>query len=1574
MVKIPSIMNARYRIEKKETIPGYIRITDTIHQKELMGRLLPKIKTVETSLRRWSRYTHPCFAQVFRYLEYPSNYLVIMRPIEPGSLPLSELKPVRLKTETLVDILINLIHAYHFLFSRDLYHPQLDLSKIYYHERFPVRIVGHETALPMDILGSDDQITNLDIRYTAPEMLLSKTRTPKSDMYHLAALICHFLTGKSLTPNGRFKGITQHFRKLRKPWDALLAAMLHDDPLSRPDWREILDQADGLRLEPKDETDPVWLGFEDRQTLEELKAVLAQSKKKTGAIAFQVYPGREKIQRLAPFTKFAEEQRFLVFHSWLSKKQTQHYKAINDIMLLLRQGVVRYMNRPDFTDDLTPLSEWHSTEDLMAKWRILLKRIFQTLVPEYGDGIVLIIEDVQHMDKASLETLSHFSNWLGNFPFLLLISGPTYAHANFTEFRKKWPYDWRYLHPAPMDKNRLLKLVWNEGRALPDEEIQDILYKTNGEEVFVFYWLEDFYRQNNAINNFMHTIWEDLAIKDKMILKVLSCSERPLSRRDIEQAFEMTRIRKPMERLEKFRYIRSDSEGFRMAIPLLIRFCRERIRKQDMDHIRQRLMDYELGLENPNPVQCAYLSCFLKSPDERQPYFALLERPLYEEFDVSYLWRLERVYQQEQFFEFKQFSLFAQMLRGKPQPTDVMRRHRALTHLASALRSKERGDLEKAVVYYQKWARSRNLAQGLRAYALIQLAEAHFLVGDKLGVSRCWRQFQRLDLKMIYAPARQEWLTRFQVLAEITGNGFSVSQAEPLPEHLSAWLEAERAWENGAFRESVALAHTALAQIKDHYDLNWKGMVYKLYGNGLYRTYRPEEAIQAYRQAENCFAQTNHATEIKSIRFNLATSECLAGRFTSAISSFQPLLKQAVSSGDSHGQCHIFLNLMTCALFLNDGARFEELYQKHAKLAQQIKSADERVAGLSLHLHASFNHSKDEIMEEIQELEALLTKKSFNQLLTDEAAVAIRIGRFVLGLQCDPPNETPDLTRWRHQLLNLMIGGQEISFPELVQDIGEGYFGACHFFLLKCVIEKKLIPRVHFSEYLLTSYENHARTTGAHYGPFLKKHLAHLRNLGEVPRGEWDQALQLFESLDWRNPDASSLQTGLLHELQMVWPFDLWGAYSRGKNGWRPIVESKKENITDHLSHLNLKRLDAPLVSTFHDPLSRETRSLLMLPVSPGHHRDALVWFLNKRAAIHDLGSHYEPLFRFYGKLFEGLLERTLAVASKATEDAEGALEKNNAPTRQFGIVGRSQVIQDAIAKIKNYAPSNLSIYIWGESGTGKELAARAIHVASERAKKPFRAINCSHFPDNLVASELFGHVRGAFTGAANDKAGLLELVDGGTIFLDEIGDIDAKVQSLLLRVIQEGEFSRIGETRIRRVDLRFIIATNKNIHQLIDAGVFRADLFFRLVEEEIRLPPLRNRFEDLPLLIAHFKNKHEPSRKVKFRQSFYNQLRQYHWPGNIRELESYIRKILVHWREYDVITAEECLPFMREVDKPTDMEKTLSELEEAYRAYIIQERLNAFGWNKTQTAISLGMSRQQLINLISKYGLKKAP
>jgi len=232
--------------------------------------------------------------------------------------------------------------------------------------------------------------------------------------------------------------------------------------------------------------------------------------------------------------------------------------------------------------------------------------------------------------------------------------------------------------------------------------------------------------------------------------------------------------------------------------------------------------------------------------------------------------------------------------------------------------------------------------------------------------------------------------------------------------------------------------------------------------------------------------------------------------------------------------------------------------------------------------------------------------------------------------------------------------------------------------------------------------------------------------------------------------------------------------------------------------------------------------------------------------------------------------------------------------TNPRGIIGQSAAIQQTLRQVKLVAPTAAAVLITGESGTGKELIARAIHEASSRRDRPLIRVNCAAIPRELFESEFFGHVRGAFTGAVRDRIGRFELADGGTLFLDEVGEIPLELQGKLLRVLQEGNFERVGEERTRDVDVRVIAATNRNLKQEVQRGRFREDLYFRLNVFPVESVPLRDRREDIPLLAQHFLLSEKLSSDLRLSEGDARKLTRYDWPGNVRELQNVIERAVI--------------------------------------------------------------------------------
>jgi two-component system, NtrC family, nitrogen regulation response regulator NtrX len=343
-------------------------------------------------------------------------------------------------------------------------------------------------------------------------------------------------------------------------------------------------------------------------------------------------------------------------------------------------------------------------------------------------------------------------------------------------------------------------------------------------------------------------------------------------------------------------------------------------------------------------------------------------------------------------------------------------------------------------------------------------------------------------------------------------------------------------------------------------------------------------------------------------------------------------------------------------------------------------------------------------------------------------------------------------------------------------------------------------------------------------------------------------------------------------------------------------------------------------------------------------------------------------------------LEKILLAATRALDHSR--LERENRDLReQLGrgqrIVGKSRVIEELRQQISIAAPSNGRVLIHGENGVGKELVARAIHAQSARRDGPFVEVNCAAIPEELIESEMFGHERGAFTGAVSRRRGKFELADGGTLFLDEVGDMSVKTQARVLRALEEQAFERVGGKETLRVDVRVLAASNQNLSELIAQGRFREDLFYRLSVIPVEVPPLRQRTEDIPLLVEHFiklfsgeNAKHPKTISVEALAYFLS----YDWPGNVRELRNMVERLVI-MTPGDVIGPDVLPPPLRPRDpaataEDTQREKTLKEARETFeRAYILGE-LRAHEWNMTRTAEKLGIERSHLYRKLKMYGI----
>ena len=344
------------------------------------------------------------------------------------------------------------------------------------------------------------------------------------------------------------------------------------------------------------------------------------------------------------------------------------------------------------------------------------------------------------------------------------------------------------------------------------------------------------------------------------------------------------------------------------------------------------------------------------------------------------------------------------------------------------------------------------------------------------------------------------------------------------------------------------------------------------------------------------------------------------------------------------------------------------------------------------------------------------------------------------------------------------------------------------------------------------------------------------------------------------------------------------------------------------------------------------------------------------------------------------MIAQAVRLRRRAMEDRERLLEENSRLQEELrerfhpaNMVGKSGAMQGVFDMIDRVARSDATVFIRGESGVGKELVASAIHYNSLRAAKSFVRVNCAALPESVIESELFGHEKGAFTGALTKRKGRFELADGGTIFLDEIGDLSPSTQIRLLRVLQEREFERVGGMNTIQVNVRILAATNRDLETLIAQNTFREDLFYRLNVFPIHIPPLRERRTDILLLTDYFVEKHSRANQKNVRRistPAIDMLTRYHWPGNVRELENCIERAVLLTND-DVVHGHHLPPSLQTAEASgTEMKSTLQETLEGVERELITEALKDSRGNRTKAARALGISERIMGLRVEKYGI----
>jgi len=438
------------------------------------------------------------------------------------------------------------------------------------------------------------------------------------------------------------------------------------------------------------------------------------------------------------------------------------------------------------------------------------------------------------------------------------------------------------------------------------------------------------------------------------------------------------------------------------------------------------------------------------------------------------------------------------------------------------------------------------------------------------------------------------------------------------------------------------------------------------------------------------------------------------------------------------------------------------------------------------------------------------------------------------------------------------------------------------------------------------------------------------------------------------------------------------GMYKPGEGVTGRVIQTGKAAVIPRLSEdpLFLDRTQA------RKNLSKDDISFICVPIKLGNE---VLGALSVDRPVADEVALDEDVRLV--SIIASMIAQAVRLRQSAQEERERLLQDNlrlqdelKERFKPANIIGNSRAMQAVYDMIAQVSRSDTTVLIRGESGTGKELVANAIHYNSMRAGKPFIKVNCAALPETILESELFGHEKGAFTGASDRRIGRFEKAHTGTLFLDEVGEIDTHIQTKLLRVLQEGEIERVGGAETIKVDVRIVAATNRDLRDAIDKGRFREDFYYRLNVFSIEVQPLRNRRDDIPVLVDHFVRKFsiEMGREIaELDDDVFGIFLHYPWPGNVRELENVIERALVLAEDNritrDVLPAELLVEADQAPPPPVESKaaESLIERKDRLEMELIKGALDRFRWNKTKAAEHLGLKRTTLQYKIKKYGLE---
>lgn len=1554
-------MVPRFVVREEAPFPGYCWVRDEIQQHILLGRVYPDLESIRSALNEWVGLRHPCFPTLLRVEPHEAGLLALFR--NPGPIQsLCDLNPTLLKPEQLASMAWRWAVAFAFLQERRYELPPVDLSWCLWSEQSGLQLLAFEVSQAF----RESRGNALDVRFAPPEWKSSHANHERSWTYVLGAVLAYFLTGRVVRA-GDDMDVTHRHRRLKRAWNALITRMVAADPQERPDFGEIFETL--VTLAPKSAQASLkrdclaLLPHTDEEFLSFARQILQVETEKPRTCLLEAQSGVELVRRLTPLRETAESEHVLVLHTWAPEERGAPYKAVNELMTQL-DGVLHQLGEDQLAAELSALNEWQDVHQIMDKWHPLSERLVKVMLSRAYSGVLIIVEDAHHLDPHAVNALVSLAHWVKRDPVTFVLTTDRLLAPQVRSIQELWPYR-PTMHPRTKtgDWSHLVwRIPYGGANGCQQQLESEIQFLTRvGEEHF----------GRASLTRFLERTWNMLLPRELLVLKTLVCSRRDLREDDLTSAMDMRDPSEALSYLILSGIIERREGGLLQWIDRgLARHVEGALSQSERVFVWSQLLAFESGLSQPDMVQIIYLRIMLAKDDDQLRQ--LIERALHgalAEFRVSEIERLamhDVADLGDRLLTPVRDTLYA--IRGEVGLISKDTQIRWVALARDAWFAVRRDDHRAAVKAWLAVSKVKGLLPSVVAWSLAHVAIHAAHMNDELRVSRSWDRFLNQDLDAVDGSLVDSWQAMFAEAWLRMGQ----FEHEPVIQVLARnrpvgmWLRSVHDRLRQKYSDCVSRFGYLKDLIDDFPDWYLRARAYHLFGNAFYRANRPLDALSAYETAATAYAKLGHQEGVKALRFNTASTMSLAGRFVEASALMTQIYEDAKSQGNWGETSEALYNLSAIALVCYDETAYHRWSEEHIRCARKIKDQEEIARYLALRLHAVSWLPTQEVAAVLVEL-AQMEIGPMLGLLQQECNFAMRLARFSLG-ELDSPSEPGVFTHWRHRLLDMISGTSEVRDVRIFDEMGSGLHRAYNLFVTRIALEQGWMPSTKLPRSLADNFRSFGELNGINLSQFLQDSFAQHHVFGDVPATDWERLVGKLEKIVWWQLEPRQALHTLVAEVREIWPFEEWSAAMQGSADWDPFPSLEEPvhgpDIRRTLKNYAGRLQEGYLATSTYIARDSAIRHILIIPIAIRNQRQGVLWFLGSDDAT--TMTTYRPLFRFVAKLAELIFDLWSDVREQNTRAAPAV-----AASSDCGMVGQSQIMGDVRRKIHLFAATDLNIHISGQSGTGKELAARALHNLSSRTDRPYRAVNCAQIPPNLIESHLFGHIRGAFTGATADRAGILELVDGGTLFLDEIGDIEGRVQALLLRVIQQGEYSRVGETKVRQTHIRFITATNKDLRALIESGTFRDDLFFRIAEETISMPPLKHRLEDLSILTNHFARKHQPGRSVTFLRDFFGQLRDYHWPGNVRELESYVRRVLFSHPDCDTFTANQAVEFMMPMESdPDERSGSLADMVKSFRRAEVQKRLNKFGGNRTETARSLGLTRQRMSALVKELDL----